>query len=182
MWSTFKLGYPNHGLLCVPPRKPFEGVADVMVRGGRAQGSCTLTLHAMNWCLVWREFAFYGVVRGINLWFLIKWKKPIGQLIIKMLGRIQHKLGVEGIGYEGFKGRVWRDKTWKSFFGTLVLWCSRRFRMGNLIDCGMVWERGRWMEVGMGWVDIAHGWQISAYRLWGHWCCDVWEVSADLNW
>ena len=38
----------------------------------------------------------------------------------KMIGKIQHKLGVEGIGPEGFKGGV-RSDTCKSLLGIVVI-------------------------------------------------------------
>ena len=46
-------------------------------------------------------------------------KKPFGQLVIKMFGKIQHTLGVEGTGHEGFKGGVKSDAC-KSLLGTVV--------------------------------------------------------------
>ena len=51
--------------------------------------------------------------------FLTKWKKPLGQLMVKMFGKIQHKLGVERTGPEWFKGGV-RSDGCKSLLGIVV--------------------------------------------------------------
>ena len=50
---------------------------------------------------------------------MIKWKKLLRQLMFKMIGKIQHKLGVEGTGPEGFKKGV-RSDDCKSLLGTVV--------------------------------------------------------------
>ena len=46
-------------------------------------------------------------------------KNPLGQLLVKMFGKINHKFGIEGTGPEGFKGGV-RSDACKSLLGIVL--------------------------------------------------------------
>ena len=47
--------------------------------------------------------------REMGLWFLMKWKKHLGQLMVKIFGNIQQKLCIEGFKGET-EGVVVHDK------------------------------------------------------------------------
>ena len=44
----------------------------------------------------------------------MKWKKPLGHVMVKIFGKIQHELCVEGSELEGFKGGT-QGVVWESY-------------------------------------------------------------------
>ena len=77
----------------------------------------------------------------------------------KILGKIQHKLGVEGTGPEGYKGGI-RSDACKSFWGQWLGRLDMKDKTWKSVPWTMVRGIGHEREnlwVGGGWADITHG-------------------------